>query len=157
MIRKNIIALRLLLILLTVSLCAVIFALSADTADESNAKSDPVSQAFETNIFDNFMLSENQTEFIKRYAVVIVRKAAHFSEYALLGFLISATCLSFGRKYGFTTAVSWVSGTLYAVSDEIHQYFVSGRSGHVRDVLIDSIGIFLGVAFFLILNRKKPV
>ena len=150
MIRKNIIALRLILILLTVSLCAVIFALSADTADESNAKSDPVSQAFETNIFDNFMLSENQTEFIKRYAVVIVRKAAHFSEYALLGFLISATCLSFGRKYGFTAAVSWVSGTLYAVSDEIHQYFVPGRSCQLSDMLLDSAGVATGVIFCII-------
>ena len=148
--QTRIITLRAVLILLTVSLCAVIFALSADTADESNAKSDPVSEAFETSIFDNFSLSGNQTEFIKRYAVVIVRKAAHFSEYALLGFLISATCLSFNKTYGFTALISWICGTLYAVSDEIHQYFVPGRSCQLSDMLLDSAGVFAGVVFCII-------
>ena len=148
--QTRIITLRVVLILLTVSLCALIFALSADTADESNAKSDPVSQAFETNIFDNFSLSENQTEFIKRYAVVIVRKAAHFSEYALLGFFISAVCLSFSKSNGFTALISWICGTLYAVSDEIHQYFVPGRSCQLSDMLLDSAGVFTGIVFCIL-------
>lgn len=36
-------------------------------------------------------------------------------------------------------------GFLYAVSDEIHQYFVPGRAMQARDVLIDTVGVLLGI------------
>lgn len=36
-------------------------------------------------------------------------------------------------------------GFLYAVSDEIHQYFVPGRAMQARDVLIDTAGVLLGI------------
>ena len=40
---------------------------------------------------------------------------------------------------------AWVVGTLYAASDEIHQLFVPGRSGQLRDVLLDSDGVAAGI------------
>ena len=40
---------------------------------------------------------------------------------------------------------AWVVGTLYAASDEIHQLFVPGRSGQLRDVLLDSAGVAAGI------------
>ena len=40
---------------------------------------------------------------------------------------------------------SFLLGVEYAAIDEIHQLFVEGRSGQVTDVLIDSIGILLGI------------
>ena len=39
----------------------------------------------------------------------------------------------------------WAAGTLFAVTDEIHQIYVSGRSCEFRDILIDSCGVALGV------------
>ena len=45
---------------------------------------------------------------------------------------------------------------LYASTDEIHQLFVPGRSGMVRDVFIDSIGGIIGVGItFIYENIKK--
>lgn len=41
------------------------------------------------------------------------------------------------------------AGVLYAITDEIHQLYVPGRSGKWQDVLIDSIGIFLGIFVLL--------
>jgi VanZ family protein len=41
----------------------------------------------------------------------------------------------------------------YAVTDEVHQLFVSGRSGEVRDILIDTIAGALGIALYLGLRR----
>ena len=38
----------------------------------------------------------------------------------------------------------------YAMSDEIHQLFVPGRAGQVRDILIDSSGSFVGIAIVLL-------
>ena len=53
---------------------------------------------------------------------------------------------------------------IYAISDEIHQLFVPGRAGQVRDVLIDSAGSFLGIilvmAFVKLLikfNKKHKI
>jgi VanZ family protein len=40
---------------------------------------------------------------------------------------------------------------LYASTDEFHQLFVEGRSGSVRDVMIDTLGATLGILFFLCL------
>ena len=40
----------------------------------------------------------------------------------------------------------------YAALDEYHQMFVPGRSAEVRDVLIDSIGIFAGVILVRIIG-----
>ena len=39
----------------------------------------------------------------------------------------------------------WLTGTLYAVTDEIHQYFVPGRSCEFRDICIDSAGVLCGI------------
>ena len=46
----------------------------------------------------------------------------------------------------------WVIGTIYAVSDEVHQLFVEGRSCEVRDMLLDSAGVAAGV---LLMNWLK--
>ena len=36
--------------------------------------------------------------------------------------------------------IAWITGTLYAASDEFHQMFTGERSPQVRDVCIDSSG-----------------
>ena len=41
--------------------------------------------------------------------------------------------------------ISWLCGTLYAMTDEFHQLFVPGRSGEIRDVCLDSAGVLVGV------------
>ena len=46
----------------------------------------------------------------------------------------------------------WAIGTIYAVSDEVHQLFVEGRSCEVRDMLLDSAGVAAGV---LLMNWLK--
>jgi VanZ family protein len=51
-------------------------------------------------------------------------------------------------RAGFTAP--FFTGVLYAVSDEIHQLFVPGRAGQIRDVLIDACGVFVGI---IIANR----
>ncbi len=45
-------------------------------------------------------------------------------------------------------------GFLAAVLDEIHQYFVPGRFGDPKDVLLDMIGVFAGTLAFTVLARK---
>ncbi len=50
--------------------------------------------------------------------------------------------------------VSWLLTVLYAITDEIHQTFVPGRSGRVTDVLIDAAGAAVGVLVMTWLHRR---
>ena len=101
-------------------------------------------------------------------AVVVVRKCAHLMEYAALGasmYLLTDNWqqaradrktemwsrLSLDGSFG----KAWFASALYAVTDEIHQYFVPGRSGEITDVLIDSIGCLIGVMIMSIVLRRR--
>ena len=54
-------------------------------------------------------------------------------------------------NYAFILTI--VFGTLYGVSDEVHQLFVPGRGAMVKDVLIDSAGAIVGVGLYLVISR----
>ena len=52
---------------------------------------------------------------------------------------------------------AWFASALYAVTDEIHQHFVPGRSGEITDVLIDSIGCLIGALIMSSILRRRDV
>jgi VanZ family protein len=72
---------------------------------------------------------------------LVLRKLAHMTEYAILGALLAR---ALGRP-----AIAVLTGVLYAVSDEIHQTFVRGRHGVWYDVLIDAVGVTIGVLLWM--------
>ncbi len=79
-----------------------------------------------------------------------VRKTAHVTEYALLAAAF-ALPLWLRKRKGFGLwglSVLFTAG--YAATDEIHQRFIPGRSGELKDVMIDSLGAALGALIFLI-------
>ncbi len=51
--------------------------------------------------------------------------------------------------------LSLVFCILYAISDEVHQLFVPGRGAQVSDVLIDSLGAFLGIGMYKMVRKIK--
>lgn len=84
----------------------------------------------------------------------IIRKNAHFFAYLVLGILVAnglRSCNVNGYK-GFIIAL--IICVLYAISDEIHQLYVPGRGGQVKDVIIDSAGALVGIGVYKWLNRK---
>lgn len=123
---------------LSVICMAVIFYFSSRTADESSAQSSNVvgwlTSLFGDNIFTTF----------------IVRKGAHFLEYTGLCLLLNwAWIFTRGKASPF---LSVGLSSLYAVTDELHQLFVEGRSCELRDWAIDTVGAILGaVAFYVTL------
>ena len=74
----------------------------------------------------------------------VIRKAAHFSEYTLLGILLW-NCLP---ACGFVPQVRWLihltAGCVIPLLDETIQLFVPGRSGQVGDIWIDCFGVAFG-------------
>jgi VanZ family protein len=49
------------------------------------------------------------------------------------------------------------AGIAYAATDELHQHFVRGRHAALLDVLIDAVGVTLGVYLLHRLQRTRPV
>ncbi|TYS59922.1 VanZ family protein [Sutcliffiella horikoshii] len=82
-----------------------------------------------------------------------VRKNAHFFAYMLLALLtLNAVRRSGGRGW-MSMGVAFSISVLYAISDEVHQLFVPGRSGQVSDVLLDSMGALAGIVLYAIISR----
>lgn len=76
-----------------------------------------------------------------------VRKLAHFSEYFLLAITIAVPLYVYRVRGIWLVIAGGILCAGFASLDELHQYFVSGRSCSVRDVIIDSCGAFVGILF----------
>ena len=148
--------------LITLLLMIMIFGFSAGTADESSVLSLKVTEWLMGLIYPEYSaLSADQQYGVFSMLHMLVRKLAHFGEYALLGAALRQFLWTFPLRWPGTAA--WIMATLYAVLDEWHQTFVSGRSGQLRDICIDSAGALAGVflaaaATALIMEklRKRP-
>lgn len=80
-----------------------------------------------------------------------VRKAAHFSEYFLLAVSIACPLYVYGIRGIWLLVTSGLFCIGFASLDEFHQLYVSGRSGSIRDVCIDSSGALFGIIITQIL------
>ncbi|WP_195973069.1 VanZ family protein [Clostridium thermobutyricum] len=126
-----------------------IFYMSAQPADISNSQSGFVIKLLKSIGIDS---SGNNIGLL----TTIVRKGAHFSEYAILG-LLSYNVMKnyFTKKRARIVAVLIVF--FYACSDEFHQLFVSGRAGKITDVIIDTSGGIFSVLIIWIINLKNKL
>lgn len=78
--------------------------------------------------------------------IFLVRKTAHFTEYAILGALFYLNLIQFPKLNSRIKKLLLpiLFSFLYACTDEVHQIFVPGRSAQFRDVLIDTLGASFG-------------
>lgn len=76
----------------------------------------------------------------------VVRKLAHFTEYAVLGMLVVRALDEGGTPFRRVAVRALALCAGYAVLDELHQTLVPTRTGAVLDVLLDSAGAAAGVA-----------
>ena len=133
----------------------LIFLLSAQEAKKSSQTSSELIRFLLNIIYPNFeaLAESKQTELISSLQF-LVRKSAHFMIYGMLGVF---SFLSFVTYKNLTARLrmllSLLVCLLYAVSDEIHQLFVVGRSCELRDVLIDFLGSLLAISFMYIVVR----
>ena len=142
---------------------AAIFLFSAEPADDSSQTSGPFVDIWIALFHPEYgELSPAEQFDVRENASFIVRKIAHFSIFAILGALLTFA-FSVDLKLRRSACAAFLAGTLYAVSDELHQLAVPGRAGQVRDVLIDACGVLTGTlaavalvsAVGAILKRKE--
>ena len=99
----------------------------------------------------------NQKYFIEKMVIYLnypVRKCAHMFEYFVLAILVfNAFCVSgIDSKKVIYYVIGFVF--IYACTDEFHQIF-TGRTAMFADVLIDSLGGYLGILFCRLLSKKS--
>ncbi len=143
------------LTIVTILWMAFIFSMSAKNATQSSN----ISGGFTYNVLNTFFGQFRAIDKTTQNSIVeglqfIVRKSAHFLAYAILGGLCFENLSildKLSKKKTFLTAL--LISILYAISDEIHQYFVPGRACQFRDVMIDSCGALFGIAVIVILKK----
>lgn len=135
----------------------VIFAFSAQEKEESSEVSEAISYRMvsSTGLLFHLHLDEEQLREIAAAIENTVRKAAHMTEYGILSILFYIWLGKWQFRVRRRALLAIAFAALYAVSDEIHQLFVPGRAGMVRDVVIDSMGSVFGI--FIFLGVKKCI
>ena len=119
---------------ISIFIMIVIFIHSAMPAEMSS---------IESSVFERFVASI--LGVTPESVTFAVRKCAHFTEYLVLGLFMMLAAVNVKRGTRLRGFVVWVIGTCYAISDEVHQLFVPGRSCELRDMCIDTAGILCGV------------
>ena len=118
-----------------------IFVMSHFDADTSSSQSGSIVEVI-ANIFN--------IKYIEILSLII-RKIAHITEYFILGILTINCLKDYKIKNLYISSILFC--IIYACSDEFHQLFISGRSGTIIDVLIDSIGIILGIFIYKLFKK----
>lgn len=129
----------------------LIFFMSHNNGEQSSGHSNKVV----SYIYISITKEQNVSEEVLNKYTFPVRKLSHITEYLILTLLLinafnNTFRLSNKRKYIFVFLIL----VIYAILDEYHQTFIPGRSGQVIDVLIDSIGIIIGIIINLIYVNK---
>lgn len=94
-----------------------------------------------------------ENELIIETAEKVIRKLAHYTIYTVGGFLIMNYAYTTNLKSKEKVLYSIVFGAGYAVTDELHQFFVSGRSARAFDVGIDTLGVLTGIAIYVTIRK----
>ena len=141
------------------AMMTVIFFFSATPAEGSTYMSDTLSYRV-VEFVNRLPFWDWSDAQILSYAELLhypIRKAAHFTEYGMLGLSVSLPLLiGKERKWKYVLLAVGIS-FLYACSDEIHQLFVPGRDGNFKDVLIDTSGAAFFTSAVRALFFKKKI
>ena len=135
----------------------IIFIFSSQVSDKSSNISGNTIRIILNKLQLTQNMNEQQINEMVENLQTPMRKIAHFSIYTVGGVLV----MVFFSKLNITSKkkiiYSLVFCAIYAVLDELHQYFVPGRSCEIRDVLIDSTGSLLGilVSYYIIKIFQK--
>ena len=150
---------RILLTVLTLAVMGMIFFFSTETAEQSDETSGYFTRQVIDVLYPDYAKYEKkQQQSLYDSIQTVIRKMAHYTEFAILGFLMRLCLESWFGKRKWLTPVSWGLSTLYASTDEMHQILIDGRSGQWTDILLDSAGVLSGVliaVLVLFLVRKR--
>lgn len=140
---------------MVVSTMLIIYNFSGETAQESTETSGGVINS----ILEIFLPKDKITEDLIIKFQNPIRKLAHFTIFALLGFCsANAFNNSFEFNSKFKYLLSFLLAVVYSIFDEFRQNFVENRGPSIKDVFIDSLGglfgMFLYIFMIYIINKS---
>lgn len=141
------------------ALCVLIWFMSSRTAGVSSGMSAQVADAVARVAVPGYAsgTAAEKARVVEALQFPI-RKSGHFLEYAALGAAVYQLLQAIDRVPRGVWArrlAAWGLAVAYAATDELHQLFVSGRSGQPTDVLIDACGALAGIAVAVLLTRVR--
>ena len=148
---------RIVLFILIIFMMCIIFKFSSSNGEDSTKQSmgliGKTIGVFAEII--NPSISDDEKLILYEKYHIPVRKIAHIREYFILCLLVCMFFDTYNISYIKVIVYSFIFCFLYACSDEIHQLFVPGRSGNIKDVFIDSIGIFFVIVIYYFKKRGR--
>lgn len=140
--------------ILVILWCGVIFFFSAEDRSVSHDRSSRIKETVEkviVKVIDEKEINVNLRGRLEYY----VRKTGHLVEYFILAVLVCNALWISGLRGVKLYSVTFYMSVVYASLDEFHQSFVPGRGPQVEDVLLDGVGVVIGIiASFMILRRR---
>jgi VanZ family protein len=91
--------------------------------------------------------------------ITLIDKYVHFIIYfglCLLFFYSLKNQTKFTKLHSSPLFFAWLFTSLYGITDELHQYFVPGRSSDILDWVADTTGALLCIIFIKIFYKKLP-
>lgn len=138
---------RIILIVCMIVWIAFIFYNSLQPATDSSALSSPIVN-FIYNLLQKVKIDINYLTL-----TTIVRKSAHVFEYVILSLFVTQVFYESHLSTKYFLLYSFLIPLIVAITDEIIQTFVTGRSGSIIDVGFDSLGIIIGVFIILLIHK----
>ena len=134
-------------IILIIIWMITVFRFSNQGGTESSSTSAKVTKVI-VDVVVNDKKEENKVQIANKIEKV-VRKFAHYTIYTIGGVLIMNYAYTTDKTKKQQTFGSLLFGAFYAVTDEVHQYFVPGRSARLFDVGLDTLGVLTGILIYL--------
>lgn len=113
---------------------------------------------YEENVNSLNFIKERESNFYSPYTRedminidFILHKISHIIFYSLLTYLLYINIKIKRMKY----VIIWLIVVLFAFTDEMHQYFIIGRSGRLNDVILDSFASLLTLFFIFSITLWK--
>ena len=142
---KKVVIARVIMTVLTIAAVAAIFCNSSQNAVESTERSSPLTDWI-NGILAGFPIPFSVTENF-------IRKLAHFTEYAILGTMLSLTYYLYLLKIKKALIATLITGAVIATIDEIIQLFPAGRSCQISDMLLDFCGVTFATVIVMLIIR----
>ncbi len=87
-------------------------------------------------------------------AIISLTTLYHFIVFFLFSFFLFTTIKGKGKIKTKHILIVFLISLIYAILDEFHQSFVPNRDASIKDILIDSLGIFTSMIIYLYINKK---
>lgn len=144
---------KLIFTIISIIWMVIIFSFSAKTGAASTKDSFFISRIIGNVVYSDFeeWSYDSQEEFLDKMDFA-VRKTAHMMEFFILCVFVflSQNHLDISFK---NISLPFLVTVFYAITDEIHQYFVPNRSCQLMDVIIDSIGGLIAIGCILLIHK----